>query len=390
MRTERFDRRRSPALLILALAAFTVMATVESPAYVAGMTLGPVHPRSFSRLAFGPQGILFVGDSIGAQVFALDLGDRTPHAATTLRVDDIEGKIATLVGADPRDVLIHDMAVNPISKNTYLTVSTGRRRFVSQWQLPNEVADAGALIRVTPNGSIEEVRLDHVEHSTALITNPASAAATSDQTNTSKRVDVISDMAFADGKLFVAGLSNEEFSSALRIYAFPFAGGGSSTSLEIYHGSHGQYETESPIRSFLPMRLHGKPYLLAAYLCTPVALFPLDDLKDRQHVKGTTIGEMGDGNYPLDMVAFRLKERDYVLMVNSARGLLLIRTDDLERPLPPITRPITGTSGLPAEHLRNLGVLHAENYGDAALLFMIRNPLDGVARLATAPLGDLQ
>jgi hypothetical protein len=379
----------------LVLAVFTVMATVQSPApdagtSDAGMALGSVHPRSFSRLAFGPQGILFVGDSVGAQVFALDLDDRTPHAAATIRIDDIEGKIATLVGADSRDVLIHDMAVNPISKNTYLTVSAGRRRFVSQWQLPNEVADAGALIRVTPDGSIELVRLDHVKHSAAVITNPAKAAPSTDPTNASKRVDVISDMAFADGKLYVAGLSNEEFSSTLRIYAFPFAGGGSSTSLEIYHGSHGQYETESPIRSFLPMRLHGRPYLLAAYVCTPVALFPLDDLKDRQHVKGTTIGEMGDGNYPLDMVSFRLREKDYVLMVNSARGLLLIRADDLEGPLPPITRPITGTSGLPAEHLRNLGVLHAENYGDAALLFLIRNPLDGVARLATTSLEDLQ
>jgi hypothetical protein len=68
----------------------------------------------------------------------------------------------------------------------------------------------------------------------------------------------------------------------------------------------------------------------------------------------------------------------------------LIGADQLERPVEPITRPIVGTAGIPAEHLRNLGVLQAENYGDAALLFLIRNPLSGVARLATTSVEDLQ
>ena len=54
---------------------------------------------------------------------------------------DIEGKIAAMLGADPRDVMIHDMAVNPMSKNIYLTVSRGRRAFTGQWQLPNDVAN---------------------------------------------------------------------------------------------------------------------------------------------------------------------------------------------------------------------------------------------------------
>jgi hypothetical protein len=381
---------RSAVLPILVLTMFTALASARSPAYDTGLTLGSVRVRSFSRLAFGPQGILFVGDSIGAQIVALDLNDRTPREATALRIEDIEGKIATLLGADSRDVLIHDMAVNPISKNTYLTVSRGRRRFVSPWQLPNDVANPGALIRVAPNGSMEEVRLDNVKHSSMAIANPAKATAETDPANASKRIDVISDMAFADGRLYVAGLSNEEFSSTMRIYPFPFASAGSSTSLEVYHGSHGQYETESPIRSFLPIRLHGKPYILAAYLCTPVALFPLEDLGDRRHVKGTTIGELGDGNYPFDMVSLRLKGADYVLIVNSARGLLLIGADELERPLEPIVRPIVGTAGISAQHLRNLGVLQAENYGDAAVLFLIRNPLDGVARLATTAVEDLQ
>ena len=53
-------------------------------------------------------------------------------------------------------------------------------------------------------------------------------------------------MAFVDGQLFVAGLSNEEFASKLRSVAYPFARSPPGTSVEIYHGNHGQLETRSP------------------------------------------------------------------------------------------------------------------------------------------------
>ena len=36
------------------------------------------------------------------------------------------------------------------------------------------------------------------------------------------RVDTVTDMALVDGRLWVAGLSNEEFSSKLRAIPYPF------------------------------------------------------------------------------------------------------------------------------------------------------------------------
>ena len=61
-------------------------------------------------------------------------------------------------------------------------------------------------------------------------------------------MESITDMAFVDGKLFVAGLSNEEFASKLRVRAIPVRGGRcADTSVEIYHGNHGQFETRSPV-----------------------------------------------------------------------------------------------------------------------------------------------
>ena len=53
-------------------------------------------------------------------------------------------------------------------------------------------------------------------------------------------------MAFADGKLMIAGLSNEEFASKLRAIPYPFTTAEPGTSVEIFHGNHGQLETRSP------------------------------------------------------------------------------------------------------------------------------------------------
>lgn len=62
-------------------------------------------------------------------------------------------------------------------------------------------------------------------------------------------------MAFLDGKVFVAGLSNEEFVSNLRTIQFPFAAAGKSPSVEIDHGNHGRWETRSPVRAFIPYEI---------------------------------------------------------------------------------------------------------------------------------------
>jgi hypothetical protein len=368
-------------VLISTLAAALTMALTSNAAF----TVGPVKAQSMSKLTFAPDGTLFIGDSIGARIFAVDLDDRTPvNDPGKLNVSDLERKIGGMLGVDARDVLIHDMAVNPVSKNIYLTASRGRRNFSLEWQLPNDVANASVLLRVAPNGDIEEVRLDSVKYSVTDVSNPANEAVEVDWKKTKARVDAISDMAFADGKLFVTGLSNEEFASTMRIYSFPFNKEDSSTSLEIYHGSHGKYETDAPVRAFLPIRINGKPSLLASYLCTPLVVFSMDELLDKKHVKGRTIAELGDGSYPLDMVEFHFKNKVYVLIVNSTRGVILVNEDYLSQPLPNITEQIEGTAGIPFEHPRNVGgVLHAGNYGDKKLVFLRRDPFNGDLQLVS-------
>ncbi|HLJ46378.1 MAG TPA: hypothetical protein VKU01_10240 [Bryobacteraceae bacterium] len=371
--------------LLPAILAASVFAASEGT-----FTAGAIHPKALSKLTFGPDGILFVADSISARIFALDLDDRKPLGKPVkIQINDVEGKIAGLLGADPRDVLIHDMAVNPISKNTYLTVSRGRRNFVGLWQLPNDVANASVLLRITPAGDIQEVHLDKVKHSVVDLTNPVAAAVMDNEIHTLKRVDAISDMKFADGKLIVAGLSNEEFSSTLRIYPYPFDGHSSASALEIYHGSHGRYETDSPIRTLLPISIQGKPYILASYLCTPLVLFPFEALQNAKQVKGQTIAEFGSGNYPLDMVSFASKDKTYIMVVNSTQGVVLIDSAELAKPLPSITQQIRDRAGIPSRYLRNWGLLQVENLDDRNLLVLRRNSLNGEVALWTMPVEDI-
>ena len=79
------------------------------------------------------------------------------------------------------------------------------------------------------------------------------------------RTQTITDMAFVNGNVMVAGMSNEEWSSALRSIPYPFKTAGKGTQLQIWHASHGRYETQSPVRTFVSYKIKGEPYLLAAY-----------------------------------------------------------------------------------------------------------------------------
>src|SRR5205085_12392555 len=117
------------AALMLGFA--TVLAAVILPARnsvtaAAALTPGKVELKSAGALAFGPDGILFVGDSIGGTVVALDTADRTAARGGKINVDGIDQKIAALVGVAPDQIMVNDIAVNPLSKNVYISASRGR------------------------------------------------------------------------------------------------------------------------------------------------------------------------------------------------------------------------------------------------------------------------
>ncbi len=193
------------------------MAAASEP--TASLKQGKPDIKSAGPLTFGPDGILFVGDTRGASVFAIDTGDRTPAATKKpVQVQDVTGKIAAMLGTDVRQVQINDMAVNPTSGTVYLSIARGR----GPEALP-------VIVRFTADGKAEELSLDNVRFARAEVPNapaPGAAAPGPRQRGGDPRNESITDLAYVDGRLFLAGLSNEEFSSRLIAIPFPFSAEG--------------------------------------------------------------------------------------------------------------------------------------------------------------------
>ena len=321
---------------------------------------GVANLESAGVLAFGPEGVLFVGDSQAGVIWALDTADREPGSGA-VNLDAVDTKIAGALGLTPDRILINDMAINPISKKAYLSVSRGRG------------PDAAAVIlSVDASGKIAELSLSNIPHSVAKLENPVSADA-KDRRGNSLRAQAITDLAFLDGKVFVAGLSNEEFASNLQTIQFPFAAAGKSTSVEIYHGNHGRWETRSPVRAFIPYEIGEQPQLLAAYTCTPLVQFPVDQLETQTKVVGKTIAELGNRNRPLDMISYSKGGKKYILMANSSRGVMKLDTSNLEAQ-GSITEPVDDKAGVTYETVNGLeGVMQLDQLDDTRAVILSQN-----------------
>jgi len=360
--------------MLLATTLLTVQVMATSP-FLANFEKKDVDIKSMGTLAFGPEGILLVGDSIGASIYAFDLGDRTPaKLEEPQRIADLEEQLGSLLGAPAADVLVHSMAVNPISMNTYFSVSRGRANWKSAWELPNDISNADILVKLTPAGVFSEVSIKALSHSKVDLPNPISTEAKHEWKQTSPRSDVISDMNYQKGRLFVAGLSNEEFSSTLRILDFPFKGSGNATGVEIYHGAHGKYETKSPVRAFLPYVADGKDHILAAYLCTPLAVFDVDELLAGKKVRGRTVAELGSGNFPTGMVRFSKEGKDYVLVSHSNRNLMVFDMDRVVSWKEEITEKQTKPTGLLGTPISGTGIRMMDSLSNDFIQMIARSP----------------
>jgi hypothetical protein len=316
------------------------------------MPAGKVELKSAGALAIGPDGILFVGDSVGGKIFALDVDDAASKAgAASIEIKGINEKIAAMLGTTADQILIQDIVVSPASKSVYLAVSRGRG------------ADAAAVIlRATSAGKLTEISLANIKHQSVAL---------SDQPQQDRqRVETITQLKYVDHKVYVAGLSNEEFSSSLRAIPFPFDSAAKGTGIEIWHGSHGRFETNAPVRTFVPYEINGEKAILAAYTCTPLVRIPVSELKPGNKVKGTTIAELGAGNKPLDMIVYAKDGKNYILMANSRRGVMKLTADHLEG-YSPITKQ-TEVTGVPYETIASLkGVQQLDKFDDSKALVLM-------------------
>jgi hypothetical protein len=108
---------------LLAIAA--VFAAVTVGRADEAMTKGTPDLKSATTLAFGTKGILFVGDSMGATIFAIDTGDTKTGSEKPVNIERIDAKVGAALGVTEKDVKINDVKVNPASGNLYLAVVRG-------------------------------------------------------------------------------------------------------------------------------------------------------------------------------------------------------------------------------------------------------------------------
>jgi hypothetical protein len=316
--------------------------------------------QSISALTFGPDGVLFIGDSKSASVFAIDTKDKTAiEKAQAVELKNIDQKIAVLLGTEAKNITIQDLAVNPISKKVYCAVQN---------------SDGTPVLLTISGEKIEPVSLKSIAYSVVALNN-APAEDAKDQRGRPLRVSSISDINYADGNLMVSGLSNQEFSSTFRSIPFPFTNKQDQASLEIYHAAHGKYETYAPIKTFTTAQLNGKRYLVASYTCTPLVLFPMDELKPGTHVKGRTVGEFGAGNVPLDIVTMTKNGESFLVMANSNRPVMRVQYKKLESYEGSLTEPIKesyATAGVDFVTLPAVNVLQLDKLDESQLVVLQR------------------
>lgn len=320
--------------------------------------------QSISRLEAGPGNVLFVADWKAARVHAIELPPASHKPAGSFNILDLESLLSRQLGG--ARITVQDMAVRPGTGEVYVAVSTGAARTPS-------------LFAVTSDGKARRVDLK-AARSTSVLLNDAPAGKDRFWKETPERSFTVTDMKWREGELFVAGLSNQAFSSTLRRLRYPFAGKQSVSSVEIFHGGHNMMETRAPVRAMSFARLDGKPYLVAAYTCTPLVLIPLDALQDGAHVRGKTIAELGYGNTPADMITYTMttkgKPEEYVMLVNFNRVSNLIPMSELRaanaRPGIEQVVPFGQIAGLDVQQAPLAGAMRIDNLDDQSFVLVRR------------------
>jgi hypothetical protein len=331
--------------------------------------------------------VLFAADVARATVVAFELPAEAPaDESATVNVDQLGSKVASLLGVEIGDAVVRGMTVHPTSHAVYLSVARGRG------------SEAGpAIVRVGTDGNLQVVELDDLP-TTSFELDDAPAAddermdAWLDGTEASSQPreihgvtlniaqvpaqrSTITGLAWVDGTLFVAGLSNEEFSSRLRQVRYPFDGSATETSVEIFHVDHGKYETHSPIRALTPFGRGTS--ILATYTCTPVVQFSVDQLRGKGLVRGRTVAELGPMNQPFSIVSYERDGEEFLLVSNTRHPLLKIPAAEIvsqEALSVPLSEP--GSSlGVSRENLEYPGVTWMANI-DRGSVVVIQNDGD--------------
>lgn len=197
-------------LFVAALVA-TLSTSLVRADLTEGMKIGAASLSSAGPIAFAPDGVLLAADPKSATIVAVSTGDTSPNKSATYAIEKLDQKIASALGTSTDEIRIVDIATNPASHSVYASVARGKG--------PDATP---ILLQIKPTGELVEVDLTKRPSSSASIPNAPQSVEGGRRGN--PRNESITDLVFTDGKVVIAGLSNEEFASNLRSIQFPFQG----------------------------------------------------------------------------------------------------------------------------------------------------------------------
>src|ERR1700734_319577 len=292
-------------------------------------TIDQVIPQAAGALTFSPEGVLFVGDNKLGAVFAFETERGVaPASLDPFLFESIDEKIAGALGVAAKSLVMNGLALHPVTREPYLSVgvrngdrlepavvSVSLAGEVRPFDLSSSKMTVHRLTDVPDEGKTFKSRAGSFPYPPAAVFD--------EKARTPLRSMTIVDLKFHNGDVYVAGVSNQEFSSTLRRIPYPFTGAASEIQLEIYHVAHGIYETRGPIRAMQFAAIDGQDTLIAAYACSPLVTIPVSELEHGAKVRGKTIGDMGNGQ-PISMVAYRDGDEDKLFITNLSRGPMIV------------------------------------------------------------------
>jgi len=240
---------------------------------------------------FAPGGVLLIGEGSKSRIIALKTGDTTMGAGKFSGIKGFVAAIAGKMGVGKDDLALIDMEVNPASGKLYAAVR-------------NQKTKEYAIIRISPNGEMEPVPTSGVEFVSVPLPKGDKAP-----------VSLVTDVLWIDNRLIASARCNEEFGSKIFSADGPLKHekAGSVYSAETYHISHGRWETKAPMSVMVPYEEDGKHYVIGAFSCTPVVKYPIDAIQSGAKIKGVSMIELGSGNRPLDMFAYKKNGKSRIL-----------------------------------------------------------------------------
>ncbi|MEM1069068.1 MAG: hypothetical protein AAGI63_09245, partial [Planctomycetota bacterium] len=179
--------RYSLSLSLLAgwlVVAISLNPTVSHAAELFGLKSGTVELKSAGPLAFGPSGVLFVGDVKAAKIYAINTDDKPTDAAPEYSVEDLSGKVAKAYGVTNASIV--DLAVNPETKHAFVSVA----------------ADGTfGVAKITPDGKVMALNLDKIPTASVNLPNPPEDRAGQGRRRRNPRDSSITDLAFRGGRV---------------------------------------------------------------------------------------------------------------------------------------------------------------------------------------------